>query len=180
MKLYMGKATFDCDELINELKQHEVQPCHGHMELDSSSEFYDERNRQVKMLSDAGYDDNSVEYRHYKSGEHFDERYMKMLGAQLNVNPLMCWVSETRPGKCVPWHWDINPWEKEHAKLGEVVRFICFLSNPLPGHIFVTAQDAYYMEEQGSIYQYTDIYSWHAGSNVGLEPKYLLTLTSYR
>lgn len=180
MKLYKGRANFDCEELIKELRQHEVTPCHGHMVVDSSNEYYTERNQQVDMLSRAGYDDHTVEYRHYKSNEHFSDIYMHSLSQQLNVTPLMCWVSETRPGKCVPWHWDINPWEKEHARLGEVVRFLCFLSKPLPGHVFVTEQDAYYMEEQGSIYQYADAHSWHAGSNVGLEPKFLLTLTAYR
>ena len=75
---------------------------------------------------------------------------------------------------------DINPWEKEHEQLGTLVRYFCFLSKPAAGHIFVTADDAYYMEQQGSIYQYADLHSWHAGSNVGLAPKFLLTFTGYK
>jgi hypothetical protein len=92
----------------------------------------------------------------------------------------MCWISEVRPGKCTPWHWDINPWENEHKKLGNIVRYFVFLSKPAPGHIFVTEHDAYYNEAQGSIFQYEDIHSYHAGSNVGLTPKFLLTLTAYQ
>lgn len=180
MKLYKGQATFDCESLINELKQHEVLPSHGHMDLSPDNPYYQESLNQTNMLKDAGYDHTTVEYRHYQSGTHFSDSYKIKLGQQFNVNPLMCWVSEIRPGKCTPWHWDINPWEKEQEKLGSLVRYFCFLSKPEPGHIFVTSTDAYYMEQQGSIYQYANIHDWHAGSNVGLVPKFLLTLTAYQ
>jgi len=182
MKLYIANCqeTFDCEKLISECLQHTVEPCHGHMELDSSNPFYTEYLNQTKMLKDAGYDDHTVEYRHYQSGKHFDDRYKIMLGQMVGATPIMCWVSEIRPGKCTPWHWDINPWEEEHKKLGNLIRYFCFLSKPAPGHIFVTEEDAYYNESQGSIYQYKDIHSWHAGTNCGLVPKFLLTLTAYQ
>lgn len=180
MKLYKGLAEFDCEVLLNEIKANDVTPSHGHMSLDPSNPFYDESVRQVEMLKTAGYSDSTVEYRHYRSGTHFNDSYATTLGKQLSVTPLMCWVSEIRPGKCTPWHWDINPWEKEQEQLGELVRFFCFLSKPEPGHIFVTETDAYYLEPQGSIYQYSHIHDWHAGTNVGLVPKFLLTLTAYK
>lgn len=180
MKLYCGCSNFNCEDLLNEIKQHNVNPSHGHMSLDVNNPFYNDSIDQMNMLKDAGYNDDTVEYRHYQSGTHFDKSYEKMLGEQLGVNPLMCWVSEIRPGKCTPWHWDINPWEQEHEQLGKLVRFVCFLSKPEPGHIFVTGTDAYYMEQQGSIYQYASMRDWHAGTNVGLVPKFLLTLTAYQ
>lgn len=180
MKLYKGIASFDCDQLLAEIKQHIVEPSHGHMNLDKSNSFYNDSVDQMNMLAAAGYDDSTVEYRHYQSGTHFSDSYKIKLGQQLGVNPLMCWISEIRPGKCTPWHWDINPWEEEHKKLGNLVRYICFLSRPEPGHIFVTGTDAYYMEPQGSIYQYESMREWHAGTNVGLVPKFLLTLTAYQ
>lgn len=180
MKLYKGLASFDCNNLITELAQHKVEPSHGHMNLDKDNPFYQDSVDQTTMLSNAGYDDSTVEYRHYKSGTHFSKTYENLLAEQLGVTPLMCWVSEIRPGKCTPWHWDINPWELEHSKLGTVVRFVCFLSEPAPGHVFVTAADAYYMEPQGSIYQYESLHDWHAGTNIGLVPKFLLTLTAYQ
>jgi len=179
MKLYIG--TFDqANQLLKEIKQHTVEPCYGHMELDSNNPFYNEYVAQTKMLQDAGYNDSTVEYRHYQSGKHFDNMYQEVISKLVNATPLMCWVSEIRPGKCTPWHWDINPWEEEHKQLGKLVRYFCFISEPQPGHIFVTEEDAYYNEPQGSIYQYNDIHSWHAGSNVGLTSKFLLTFTGYQ
>ena len=182
MKLYIGNCNthFSCDELIAEVKKNIVDPFHGHMDLDPSNKFYQDSVYQTKILTEAGYDDHTVEYRHYQSGQHFDEKYQQMLGEITGCTPLMCWVSEIRPGKCTPWHWDINPWEEEHEKLGKLVRYFMFLTPPAPGHIFVTEDDAYYNEEQGSIYQYSDIHAWHAGTNVGLVPKMLLTLTGYQ
>ena len=182
MKLYVGNcySKFNCNALIKELQQQSVSTAHGHMELEATNPFYDEYLSQTNMLKDAGYDSNSVEYRHYKAGEHFSLEYSQSIGDIVGCKPLMCWVSEIQPGKCTPWHWDINPWEEEHKKLGELVRYFCFISAPQPGHIFVTESDAYYNETQGSIYQYEDIHSWHAGSNVGLTPKFLLTFTGYK
>lgn len=182
MKLYIGNCSsrFDCNEIINEIKQHTVEPQHGHLELDSSHLFYNDYISQTESLKAAGYTENTVEYRHYYAGKHFSNTYKNILGEIVGAVPLICWVSEIRPGKCVPWHWDINRDEEEHKKLGNLVRYFVFLSPPTFGHIFITENDAYYNEEQGSIYQYPDVHAWHAGSNVGLTSKYLLTLTAYQ
>jgi len=181
MKQYVSAVTPTfCEALIAELKTHEVEASHGHLKLDVSNPYYTEYINQTELLKSVGYNENTVEYRHYQSGVHFHKNYETAIASAVNAEALMCWVSEIRPGKCTPWHWDINPWEEEHKQLGEIVRYFCFLSKPAPGHIFVTEQDAYYNEPQGSIYQYEDIHSWHAGTNVGLVPKYLLTFTGYR
>lgn len=182
MKIYIGNCQdrFNCDELIQQLQTHAVRPSHGHMDIETSNPFYNEYIKQTTMLADAGYDNSTVEYRHYKSGQHFSSDYADQIGNLVGATPLMCWVSEIRPGKCTPWHWDINPWEHQHKKLGKLVRYVCFLSKPQPGHIFITEHDAYYNEPQGSVYQYEHIRSWHAGSNVGLTPKFILTLTAYQ
>jgi hypothetical protein len=178
MKLYIGKLE-NCDELLKEISQHEVAPSHGHLKLSPENAFYEESERQTKMLSSVGYDDTTVEYRHYQSEKHFDKKWAMRIAEIVGATPLMCWVSEIRPGKCTPWHWDINPWENEHKQLGTLIRYFCFVSAPAPGHVFVTESDCYYNEPQGSIYQYEDIHAWHAGSNVGIKPKYLLTFTGY-
>ena len=182
MKLYVGNCQieFNCDKLIGHLQTQSVEPFNGFMDLKPDDLFYKDCVEQTAILKNAGYNDQVVEYRHYKSGEHFSRDIENSLGKIVGATPIMCWISEIRPGKCTPWHWDFNPWENEHKKLGELVRYFCFISAPQPGHIFVTEHDAYYNEPQGSIYQYEHIHSWHAGSNVGITPKFLLTLTAYK
>ena len=181
MKLPIARISSDmCNQIIAEICQHTVAPSHGHMDLPVDNPFYQESISQTEMLKTAGYDEHTVEYRHYQSGKHFDTKYEREIAGIVDCKPLMCWVSEIRPGKCTPWHWDINPWEQEHEQLGKLVRYFCFLSEPAPGHIFVTRDDAYYNEPQGIIYQYSHIHDWHAGTNVGIIPKFLLTLTGYQ
>lgn len=182
MKHYIGNinSVFDCEQLIYTIKNVQVDTQHGHMTLPPDNPFYQEYVRQTSALELAGYDEHVVEYRHYQAGEHFDYSYAEKFAEFVGANPLMCWISEIYPGKCTPWHNDINPWEHEHLKLGSLVRYFMFLSKPAPGHIFVTETDCYYNEVQGSVYQYEHIHSFHAGSNVGLIPKYLLTFTGYK
>lgn len=181
MKLYIGKLSeVLCESILAEIKQHTVEPSNGHMVLEKTNPFYNDYLKQTQELTLAGYADSVVEYRHYQSGIHFDKKYVEAIETIINATPIMYWVSEIRPGKCIPMHWDINPWEEEHRKLGKLVRYFCFLSKPEFGHIFVTDTDAYYNELQGSIYQYPDLKMWHAGSNVGLTNKYLLTITAYQ
>lgn len=182
MKKYIGNLNhkISCDNLIESLSQHAVTPSHGHMSLPDDNCFYKDYVEQTNILKQAGYNDYTVEYRHYRSGIHFDKQIETVIGDLVDAVPLMCWISEIRPGKCTPYHWDINPWEKEQEQLGELVRYFCFLSKPKFGHVFVTADECFYMEEQGSIYQYNHIHEWHAGSNIGIEPKFLLTFTGYK
>lgn len=182
MKLYQGNLNqhVNCDDILAEIKIHTVKPSHGHMILPKDNPFYADSVNQTILLQTVGYDESTVEYRHYQGEKHFNGETVTKFGDLVNATPLMCWISEVRPGKCIPWHWDINPWEQEHKQLGELVRYFCFLSKPQPGHIFVTSTDAYYMEKQGAIYQYEDLHQWHAGANVGLAPKFLLTFTGYR
>lgn len=182
MKIYLGNLNqqINCDELILELQKQTVEPFHGHMDLPVDNPYYNDYVNQTAMLESVGYTDQQVEFRHYQSGNHFSQEVANTVGNIVKATPLMCWISEIRPGKCTPWHWDINPWENQHKQLGEIVRYFCFLSKPAAGHIFVTAEDAYYMEKQGAIYQYAYIHEWHAGANVGVAPKFLLTFTGYK
>jgi hypothetical protein len=182
MKTLIGncEAVFNCDDLLTEISKHCVEPSHGHMELGMDNYYYVDYQKQTQTLKNAGYDSTTVEYRHYQAGKHFDIKYQDLFGRLVSAEPLMCWISEIRPGKCTPWHWDINPWEKEHEKLGSLVRYFCFLSKPAAGHVFLVEDECYYMEKQGSVYQYNDIHAWHAGANVGLMPKFLLTFTGYK
>lgn len=182
MKLYIGNinSQINCGDIITQLSHHDIPTSHGHMDLPSDNPFYNDSILQMTTLKNAGYDDSTVEYRHYTGGVHFDNDISSIFGEFVNATPLMCWISEIRPGKCTPWHWDINPWEEDHKTLGEIVRYVCFLSAPAPGHVFVTEDDAYYMEEMGAVYQYADIHAWHAGTNIGLIPKFLLTFTGFK
>jgi hypothetical protein len=182
MKIYKGNCqpAINCDQLILDIVKYHVEPFHGFLSLTDDHPNYNDINDQKVKLEKAGYDASTVEYTHYKSGIHFDKTVETTFGQLVGATPLLCWISEILPGKCSPWHWDVNPWEDEHKKLGTLVRYFCFLSKPAGGHVFVVEDESYYYEEQGSIYQYPDIRAYHAGANIGLTTKYLLTFTGYQ
>jgi hypothetical protein len=91
MKIYVGNCSshFNCDELIAEIRHHDVPTFHGHMNLDPSNPFYQDSVNQTEMLRNAGYDDHTVEYRHYQSGTHFSSKYQHMLVILQTVH-LLC------------------------------------------------------------------------------------------
>lgn len=186
MKNYIGNCIdrIDCDALINTIKEHNVVPHCGHRTVDLNDEFYQEYSEQASISRDAGYDStDAVEFRHYYAGQHFDREIAHEFGRIVDAEPIFtlpAYVSEIRPGKMAPWHWDINPMIAEHSKLGELVRFICFISKPKVGQVFMIEEDCFYYEPQGSIYQYPKLESWHAGSNAGLESKFLFTFTGVK
>jgi len=179
MKIYKGNCSLviDCDLLISECLEHTVEPYTGNMDLDPTDLFYEDHLEQKQLAEIAGYTKGtSIEFRHYYPETHFDKEFVDKISEFIGVIPLISFVSEIRPGKCAPWHWDINPWLNDYPD-GKINRYTCFINKPKPGHVFMIEQECFYWEDQGNIYQYPDLKSWHAGSNVGLENKYLFTLT---
>lgn len=179
MKQYIGNISQDlCNELMYQCKQHDVNPYRGHMELDPTDKFYKDYLTQTQAALAAGYGD-SVEFRHYYPSQHFSLDFVTEFERIVNTTSLLCFVSEIRPGKCAPWHWDINPWLDTYPS-GQVVRYACFIDTPNPGQAFMIEDDCFYMEQQGNIYQYPSLNSWHAGFNAGLKTKFLFTFTGLR
>ena len=80
MKLYVGKLSEAfCESLLTEIKTHTVDPIHGFMTLPEDNPFYSSIADQTQMLSDAGYNDHTVEYKHYQAGKHFHKNHLANL-----------------------------------------------------------------------------------------------------
>lgn len=166
-----------CDSLINECVEHDVEPYYGNMTLDPNDLYYEDHLEQKRLAQSAGYTSgNSVEFRHYYPGQHFDVKYISAIEELTSLTCLIGFVSEIRPGKCAPWHWDINPWLDDYP-IDKVSRYACFIDVPKHGQAFMIEDDCFYMEPQGNIYKYPSLDSWHAGFNAGLESKFLFTFT---
>lgn len=181
MKYYVGQYPQElCNQLINECKQHDVEPYHGNMDLNPDDLFYEDHLEQKRLAEQAGYTKgDSIEFRHYYPGTHFNNSFVEEFEKKIGIKCLLSFVSEIRPGKCAPWHWDINPWLNEYPD-GEVIRYVCFIDMPKPGQAFMIENECFYMEPQGYIYQYPELNSWHAGFNAGLETKFLFTFTGLK
>jgi len=182
MKMYVGNCLeeLDCDRLIADCKNNIVDPYYGNMDLNPNDLFYKDHLEQKQLAEQAGYTSgNSIEFRHYYPEKHFKKSYVEKFENIVNATCLLSFVSEIRPGKCAPWHWDINPWLDDYPE-GEIVRYVCFIDKPKYGQAFMIEEDCFYMEPQGNVYQYPRLDSWHAGFNAGLETKFIFTFTGIK
>lgn len=180
MKRIQKLDTDICDKLIAECQQHSVEPYHGPMDLDDDDLFYEDHIEQKELAKKAGYTQNdSIEFIHYYPETHFGNWFIDLFEKQVNARHLLSFVSEIHPGKCAPWHWDINPWLNDYPE-GDIRRYVCFIDKPKPGQAFMLEDRCFYMEEQGSIYAYPSLTSCHAGFNAGLETKFLFTFTGIK
>jgi hypothetical protein len=128
----------------------------------------------IKLWQDAGYDLSLIEWYDYYPGVHFDIEIQNKFADLVNADPRRVFVSELWPGRCVPYHWDVEDREKEWLAEGELKRWVAFMDKPRPGHVLLFEnQDAFYNIEQHHVYEWDDYKNWHAGTNCGYEPYYL-------
>jgi hypothetical protein len=121
-----------------------------------------------------------MELRHFKPAKHFDKEFVDIFCDYVKATPLVVFVSEIKPGRMAPWHFDIDPNEEENKKKGKLVRYHLHLSKPADGHVFIIDKEAFYNIPQGNVYQWNNINDWHAGTNCGIVPKYLFSFKGYQ
>ena len=185
MKHYLGKIDAHiCDLVISECMQHTVVPYKGNRELDPEHKFYEDHLEQRRLAEESGYTQgDSVEFMHYKIDTHYNENIHTVINNAIDVEVLQSFVSEIRPGKCAPWHWDIpslteDPRVVQDYNPENLIRCVCFIDKPKYGQAFMIEDECFYLEPQGAIYRYPKLDSWHAGFNAGLSTKFLFTFTA--
>ena len=129
--------------------------------------------REVIEIWDKDNDLEKIEWYDYYPGEHFDIEVQNKFAELVNVIPRRTFVSEVYPGRCVPYHWDVEDMEEEWLKEGDLVRYACFMDKPKFGHIFILEDEMHYNPKQHDIIEWDFYKNWHAGSNCGSEPWYL-------
>jgi hypothetical protein len=120
----------------------------------------------------AGYDLTNVEWINY----YPDKLFVDWFAREVNATPRYAWVSKLMPGKTAPWHWDVNDRTDEWLADGELVRWSCFLDRRKFrfGHVFLVEDKCYYNQEQGTIIKWDNWNSYHAKSNSGSDPFYMM------
>ena len=171
---------FDCDKLISQTQKHSGETHRGHLPLPEDHPKYKDFILQDTMAKKAGYDTNgAMEFRHFKPGEHFDQKFVDIFSSYVKAIPSIVFVSEISPGKMAPWHYDIDlDWHNDKDK-GEQVRYHLHLSKPADGHVFIVDKEVFYNIPQGNVYQWKDPSCWHAGTNCGIETKYIFSFKGY-
>lgn len=135
-----------------------------------------------ELWQQAGYfhDDPSIEWTNYFPGNDFDQSVVDTFEKIVNAKPFMVWISKITPGQMAPWHFDAHSKIDELLKLGNPVRFTCYIQEPQHGHISIVGDSAVYRPAKGSIYQWPDYNAWHCGMNGGLTDKYMFNYWGYQ
>lgn len=120
----------------------------------------------------AEYDLNSIEWFNFYSGVHFENSISEHFGSLFNAKPIKVWISKILPGKCFPYHWDADTNTSSYIE-GKMVRYQMFIEDYKLGHFFVMDDVTLTGYKAGDVYLWDDYRVWHAGGNIGLEPKYI-------
>lgn len=174
---YIGNSmqVIDWDEVINTVKDQTpsyIGPSHKREDnIPGLDEVFDIWDRVgYKLLKDGG----TVGWDMFLPDVNFDrsivEKFADFVGLE-DYNS--AWISRINPGNFAAYHWDVHDNEEELSKLPDVKRWHCHIGKPEWGHVFCASDKCFYNQEQGATYVWHDRKLWHAGSNCGLEPKYL-------
>jgi hypothetical protein len=126
-----------------------------------------------KTLKEGG----TVGWNMYIPGKQFDQKVIDQFCKTFAIESYRtAWISEIKPGNFAPIHWDVNDDEEELKKLPPMVRYHCHIGKPKFGHVFIANNQSFYNQPQGETYKWADRKYWHAGSNCGLESKFILNL----
>ncbi len=121
----------------------------------------------------ANYDLKQIQWYDYYPGEHFSIEVQNKFADLVNADPRRVFVSEVWPGRCVPYHWDVEDKEEEWLKEGLLKRYVCFMDKPKFGHVLILEDECFYNVDQHEVYEWNSYKSHHAGTNAGAEPYYL-------
>jgi len=128
---------------------------------------------------EANFNMSAVFWINFYPDIHFDNSIVEQIAKTLNVGIHRAWISQINPGYFAPWHWDADDSLDIYIKKGTPRRFSIFISNPNPAHFFTTDNNTFSNTTQGTVYEWKNFNSWHAGANAGLIPKYMFHLLGY-
>lgn len=128
----------------------------------------------------AGYQHNdpAIEWIQYWSGQHFDTNIAEEFGSWIGVTPYYSFVSRIRVGKFIPFHEDIM--KDQESIPGTPVRYTCYMSGPVPGHLSLVENSVISNANIGDVYEWPSPSSQHSGVNVSDTDKYIFNFWGYR
>lgn len=135
---------------------------------------------ELKEVTDlwqqAGYktkqDGGTVSWDMFFPGDNFDPRIADRFAEFVKVEKYTtAWISRIWPGYFAPQHWDVMD---DESNKPDVKRYHCHIGQPSFGHVFIVGHQCLYNQPQGATFEWSSRKLWHAGTNCGLTPKYIL------
>ena len=173
MKITPKCSLIEWDPVLEEIKDNPGLNAPFRLPLDEP-----DVKQMIEDLKD--YPSESIEWFNYYPGADFNVRVVKEFSDLVNKECARARISKINPGKTAPWHWDYDTMEEKYLEKGELVRYHASISKPSPGHVFIVNDKCFYNEPQGTIHEWDDYRSYHAGANCGVEPKFLFNFLGYQ
>lgn len=104
----------------------------------------------------------------------FNKYVVDTFSDYVNADVMFAWIANIHPGNMAHWHWDTSSKEDMFDAIPNIVRYCCFVTDYVPGHVFMTANHAFSNYHKGDVWQWPDRKLWHGGVNFGLEEKYMM------
>jgi hypothetical protein len=130
-------------------------------------------------LIDADYNFSAVEWNNFISGKHFPDNINLEFGKIVNQTVSKSWISQVRPGRCAPYHQDMDDADSSYLKLGKITRYSVFIQQPQFGQGMIVGDTCLYNQTYGFIFKWPDYRDYHAAFNVGLHTQYLFHAMCY-
>jgi hypothetical protein len=168
-------SIIDWESVINEIKDQEpayIGPSHKRGDnivgLDPILDQWEASG--YKLFKDGG----TVEWDMFLPGKNFSQEIVEKFAEFVGVKDYKtAWISRINTGRMAPMHWDVHDDEEEYKNDIDRPRFHCHIGDPKFGHAFIVDDQVFYNVPQGSVYKWSSRKLWHAGVNMGLEPKYM-------
>jgi hypothetical protein len=130
---------------------------------------------------DANFNMDAIKWSNYYPGTGFPWEVAEKVAEHVGLNGIhRAWISRLDPGCMAPWHFDGDDKVASYLEKGEVKRYVCTMSKPVHGHIFILGEDDYFCSSpQGTLFKWNYFREWHGGINAGLTPKYQFHLIGY-
>jgi hypothetical protein len=128
----------------------------------------------------AGYQHNdpAIEWIQYWAGQCFETSIADVFGEWVGAKPYYTFVSRIRVGKFIPFHEDVM--STQHEIPGSPVRYTCYMSGAVPGHIGLVEDTVISMPQVGDVWQWPSPSSQHSGVNVSDCDKWQFNFWGYR
>jgi hypothetical protein len=107
--------------------------------------------------------------------QHIDNKICNFLG---HTNWARAWISEVRPGKIVPWHYDFDDNEKQFLSTGKLVRYSIKLTDQI-GHVAIVGNNVL-SGEIGDVFKWNDHRDWHGSLNCSSVSKFQYNFLAYQ
>ena len=175
----MCKLAANCSDIIDWEKITKNLPEIGDQSY-IKDDWKDKKDFNVihRLWKDADINISAVLVSNYYPGEHFPHSVTEKISELLKLTHVSSWISKITPGSCVPYHWDFDPIDPSSIPR-RMRRFSCKISKHEFGHVFIVEDQCFYNVNLGDLYEFPYPQAWHAGSNIGIVPKYMYHYIGY-